>query len=178
MRRGYRKKVKRRIRGAVLLWIVGVIVSALVVFFASFWITSFVLQSGRDPVIPAQSDSATPPADTQTQNAEPSDSQTGGDTDKETDTSASSTPVDTGEPKKEVFSEKPETKPEETEKPKAEPKKEEAEKPATGKPPVEEKPSPQPSAEPEKPVTTPEPAPEPTPKPAKPTIEIISPNAG
>ena len=176
MRRGYHKKVKRKIRGAVMLWILGVLVSALIVFFVSFWITSFVLQSGRDPVIPAQSDGTTPSNDTQAQDIVPSGNQADSETNGKTEPSATSAPANTGEPKEETASKKPEAKPAETEKPKTEPKKEEAEKPAADKPVTEEAPSVQPSAEPEKPATTPKA--EPAPTPAKPTIEIISPNAG
>ncbi len=172
MRRGYRKKVKRKIRAAVVLWILGVLASALIVFFASFWITSLVLRSGRDPVVPAQSDAATPPVDTQTQDVAPNSNQT----DENTEAAPSAIQSKTEEPKKETSSEKPEAKPAEAEKPKTETKKEETEKPAAEKPAVEEKPSTQPSVEPEKPVTSPEPTP--TPAPTKPTIEIISPNAG
>ncbi len=171
MRRGYRKKVKRKIRAGIALWILGVLTSVVVVFFASFWITSFVLQSGKEPYIPEQSDVATPPADTQTQDAEPSNNQTG----ESAATTTNSAPSKTEAPKAASPSEKPEAKPTETAKPKPETEKENAETPA-----AEEKPSAEPSVAPEKPVTTPEPTetPKPSQAPAKPAIEIVSPNAG
>ncbi len=178
MRRGYRRKVKRKIRLNGVLLALGAIVLVAAVFFASFWITSLVLRAGREPFIPVQTDTTAPPDDALPQTIKPEAEQTDVDEEEKEESTATTAPPE--KPKESSPAVKPDPKPEESSKPKNETEKENVGQTTEKKPEPEVKPSEQPSAPQEKPVVTPEPVEpqQPVPTPVKPSIEIVSPNVG
>lgn len=167
MRKGYQSGASRRINKRAILLTIGAVLLLVLLFFASFWITSAILKHGQNIPIPQQSDVTSP---------EESPSKVPEKIEPEKDEEIESQITDDGwgyvEPKKTEEEKKPEV----------------AQKPDEEKKPIEEKKTEQPSAlkEPEKPVVpevpkapespkTPEPPVTPV-APPKPSIEILPPN--